>query len=191
MKKLAVIALMLPTMAIAQEQAEFKPHPYAGISLHSGAYADDSLDHIALGGFGIKLGYQLNKNIAVELRHIKGTSEGEFSAADERLYDIYNSEVKLESATSLLIKPQANLSFGSVYGLVGLSTVKIGVEFEDDFFIYEGDSEEDNKLSLGIGADINFNDRLSGNAEILSYFSDGEDGASYLGLNFGIDYRFK
>ncbi len=191
MKKLAVIAMMLPTMAIAQEQAEFKPHPYAGVSLHSGSFADDSLDHIDLGGFGIKLGYQLNKNIAVELRHVKGTSEGEFSSSDERLYNVYNSEVTLESATSLLIKPQANLSFGSVYGLVGLSTVKIEVEFEDDLYIYKGESEEDNKLSLGIGADINFNDKLSGNVEILSYYSDGEDGASYLGLNFGIDYRFK
>jgi len=191
MRKHAVIALMLPTMAIAQEQAEFKPHPYAGISLHSGAYADDSLDPISLVGFGLKAGFQFHENIAVELRHVQGTSEGEFSSSDERFYNVYNSEVTLESATSLLLKPQANLSFGSVYGLFGFSTVEIEVKFEDDQFIYKGESEEDNKFSLGLGTDIALNDNLMANVELLSYYIDGEDDANYLAFNLGIDYHFK
>ncbi len=191
MKKLAVIAMMLPTMAIAQEQAEFKPHPYAGISLHSGAYVDDTFDPISLVGFGLKAGFQFHENIAVELRHVKGTSEGEFSSSDERLYDIYNSEVTLESATSLLIKPQANFGFGSVYGLVGFSTVEIEFVFEDDQFIYKGESEEKNQISMGLGTDIDLNDNLMANIELLSYYNDGDNDAGYLGINFGIDYHFK
>lgn len=174
MKKIAFIAAALMAAGVAQAQTNASPFyvdaGYVFLNLDDNAGSKPSLG--AIRGFA---GWDLHKNLGVELMLAGGTADG--TTED-------GSKVKLKSAYGVFAKPKLALHEQlEVFGRLGW--VKAKTRFSD---ATGSVSDSDSDLAWGIGATYKFTPNWSASLDYTSYYDKNSIRIDGIGLSVG--YRF-
>ncbi|AMC36668.1 porin [Janthinobacterium sp. B9-8] len=164
MKKNILASLVLSTLIASPVFAEgFYIGADLGSSNMSADVNNQNLDKNNT-AWGINGGYKFSPYLAAELGY------RDFGKAEENYYGIASASLKAKAVqASVLASYPFNDAF-SVFGRLGLASIKLTAEAKSDLIGYSTSSEEtETKGLFGIGAQYAFNKNLSLRAEYNQY----------------------
>ena len=149
--------------------AQAQDNLYLGIDLHAWSVSPQRGDNWRDLGVRGRVGGRLNEHIAVEAHLASGGSDRSNSVT-----------LELDYLAALFLRGDLPLTrYTSLYGLVGLSQVKLTAG---------GSSDTDSSISFGAGADYRVTDNTYVNLDLIRYVD--ETDFNYSALSLGARWTF-
>ena len=151
--------------------------PYFGVNFTKVDYNEDGFATVSPTALTLRVGTQVNPNIAVEGRLGVGLSDDSINVGG------VNVDVEVDSYFGLYLKGMAPLGAVSPYVLVGFTKGEL------TFSALGGSlSEDDSSASFGIGVDVEVSKSTALNFEFAQLLD--EDGYEVETLSAGVAFRF-
>ncbi|WP_051252482.1 porin family protein [Ferrimonas kyonanensis] len=167
MKKIVFACLLMPMCALASEPAVYVGGQYNFMEVDGGPSVD-------IGALSGRLGYEFNRNVAVEARLGMGVSDDTLMGVDIELNYYYG----------VYLRGQMPMDSGfTPYVIAGYT--KGELEASNDF---DKAKEDENDFSYGIGVDFAATDNLDVGLEYMMYLDKKDVEVS--GFSLGVTYRF-
>lgn len=172
LKHLALAVAMMTAAAGSSAQV------YGELDYQHATYEYSDMPDVNIGLLGANLGYELNRNLAVEARAAIGIIDDDFT------HEGVNVNAKLERSFGFYIKPKFSPAPNlELYGKLGYMDTKMKFNlFGDNFKASNSD------LAYGIGAQYDFAKKGYITGGYSRFYDD--DGAKLGGWHLGLGYKF-
>jgi opacity protein-like surface antigen len=187
MKKTTAIVASIASLLFCGAAAaqDFAMRPYVGADALFWDFDADGLSSFSATGLRLRGGVYFNQYFALE-------AHAGFGGSDSKTFsDGFGSvgiEVELDRFFSAFLR--GTLPLGdrfNAYGLLGYTDAKASLTVSDGPFSFS-ESDSDNGLSFGIGADMAVMNNVSLNLDYVRYL-DASD-YEFSGISFGVRYVF-
>ena len=169
----ATTNLLLICAALAIPAAALAAEPYAGINFVRASYDEDGFGTAKPTAVALRLGTEINPNLAVEARLATGLSDDTVSGIDVEIDNFYGAYVR------------GMLPVGTVtpYGLIGWTKGKATASL-GSFSVSESESD----ISYAVGVDVWLTKQTALNAEFGRLLKG--DGYEIDALSVGVAFKF-
>jgi hypothetical protein len=172
LKHLALAVVMMTAAAGASAQV------YGELDYQFVNYEDSDMPDVNIGLLGANLGYEINRNLAVEARAAFGVMDDDFTVAG------INVNAKLDRSFGFYIKPKFSPAPNlELYGKLGYMDTRMKFSLLGDNF-----KDSDGDLAYGFGAQYDFAKKGYITGGYSRFYDD--DGAKLGGWHLGLGYKF-